>query len=442
MLLEFQVENYLSFKERATMSMLASSRIKKDPMEAVNRIGKHNVLASAAIYGANASGKSNLLKAIRFMKAFIFESAKDSRIGEDIKIDGFRLNSSCDQKPSSFETTFIVREFSYNNIISDVVFRYGFQVDKKRVRNEWLFARFTAQESKLFIRTEDDIQIGEKFIEGKQLFKTTGMIRETSLFLSQIHLLKGKNALITNAVMNWFSKLQDISAMSDHSFMAITAGLLDDKEKKDLILKSLCHADICIDDITVQKRQLDMSEIPDKIVAEIAGKSENIDPNEFYSLTINAIHKKYNEYKDVIGEESFDFEREESKGSQKFFALIGPILDALRYGLVLVIDEIDARLHPSLCEVLISLFNSQKSNTTKAQLIFASHNTLIMNKRMLRRDQIYFTQKNKYGESILYSLLDYKKVRNDASYDKDYLMGKYGGVPYLGDFESLLVKGV
>ena len=123
---------------------------------------------------------------------------------------------------------------------------------------------------------------------------------------------------------------------------------------------------------------------------------------------------------------------------KNFFALIGPILDALKHGLVLIIDEIDARLHPNLCEALISLFNSKHANKKGAQLIFATHNTLIMNRNMLRRDQIYFIEKDKFGESELYSLLDYKKVRSDASYDKDYLLGKYGAVPYLGNFDSFV----
>ena len=105
---------------------------------------------------------------------------------------------------------------------------------------------------------------------------------------------------------------------------------------------------------------------------------------------------------------------------------------------VLIIDEIDARLHPTLCNVLISLFNSKKSNKNNAQIIFATHNTQIMNRKTLRRDQIYFVEKDKFGESDLYSLLDYKKVRNDASYDKDYLLGKYGAVPYLGNFENFI----
>jgi len=441
MLLEFQVENYLSFKETAVISMLAASSIKKDLPDAIVSTGKYKILKSAAIFGANASGKSNFLKAIRFMKHFIFESAKESRIGEDIKVANFRLNSSCDERPSTFEMTFIIKDFNYNNETKDVVFRYGFQVDKKRVRNEWLFARFTSQESKLFIRTEDDIQIGEKFPEGKQLYKTTGKIRETSLFLSQIYSLKGKNAYLTHSIINWYLKLQDISAMSDHNFLNITADLMSDKETKEKILEALCYADICIDDIVVKKKEVVLSEIPPEVKAIMKIKSEEMDSGMFFTMSINAIRKKYNDKKEVVGEESFDFEREESNGSQKFFALIGPILDVLKKGMVLVIDEIDARLHPSLCEVLISLFNSKSTNLNNAQLIFATHNSLIMNNKTLRRDQIYFSEKNKYGESVLYSLFDYKKVRNDASYDKDYLMGKYGGTPYLGDFESLLTKG-
>ena len=435
MLLEFQVQNYLSFKENASLSMIASSsRSQKEPSDPVIDTEKYKILSSAAIYGANASGKSNFLAAIQFMKELIFDSARESQVGDEIKVNRFKLNSACDQQPSTFEMTFLVHDFEYENQKRDIVFRYGFQVDRKRVHSEWLFSRFTSQESKLFIRTNDEIKIGTKFNEGKQVHKAIGKIRGATLFLSLIASIKGENAIITDSIMKWFMKLQDISAIANDNFYGITADLMSKEDMKQRIIKAFCLADICIEDIILKKEPIDINELPQFIKTDLEKK----DLDKLHTLSIKSQHKKYNKDKEEIGIENLDFDSEESDGSKKFFALIGPVLDSLKHGLVLVIDEIDARLHPSLCNVLIGLFNSRETNKNHAQLIFATHNTLIMNRKTLRRDQIYFVEKDKYGESELYSLLDYKKVRSDASYDKDYLLGKYGGVPYLGNFKSFI----
>jgi len=436
MLLEFQVENYLSFKENNALSMMASStRSSKELSDPVIIKNKYKILSSAAIYGANASGKSNFLKAVHFMKKFIFDSARESQVGEGIDVKNFKLSSNTESEPSMFEMTFIVHDVMYQKKKIDVVFRYGFQVSKERVHAEWLFGRFTAQESLLFSRVRDDFKFGPKFNEGKRVYKAIGGIRETSLFLSLIAAIKGENAPVTYSIMAWFEKLQDLTDIGDRNVFGITAGLMDEKEMKNRIIKAFCLADICVESIDIEKKPIDPAKFPKFIINDLERKG---DLTDIHTLSVKTQHFKYNEEKEKIGFETFDFENEESGGSKKFFALIGPILDALRYGLVLIIDEFDARLHPGLCNVLISLFNSKESNKNSAQLIFATHNTQIMNRRMLRRDQIYFVEKDKYGESELYSLLDYKKVRNDASYDKDYLLSKYGAVPCLGDFETFV----
>ncbi|MEA2104196.1 MAG: ATP-binding protein [Candidatus Cloacimonadota bacterium] len=434
MLLEFQVENYLSFKKNAKLSMIASSSIsKKELPDSLISIDNITVLTSAAIFGANASGKSNFLNAIGFMKNFIFESAKESTFGKENDVKNFKLSEDTATKPSTFEMTFMVKNISNYTPKEHIIFRYGFQLDRYRIKSEWLFARFTSLESKLFTRVEDDIQIGEKFREGKQVYKTVGSINKTTLFLSLIANIKGENAPITGMLMSWFRDLRDVTAIANSNFFGITADLMNDKKVKNEILKSLTTADMCIEDIIINKKKLDFNQLPMEIKQEINEK--NLE--EWFSLSLKTFHSKYNSKKQPIEKVSFDFEKEESDGTKKFFAIIGPILSALNMGLVLVIDEIDARLHPNLCLMLISLFNSKRINRKNAQLIFASHNTLILNKNILRRDQIYLIAKDKYGVSDLYSLLDYKKVRNDASYNKDYLMGKYGAVPYIGNFESL-----
>ncbi|WP_457552025.1 AAA family ATPase [Desulfobacula sp.] len=434
MLLEFQVENYLSFKKNTILSMIASTSTKELP-DSIILMDRYSVLSSVALYGANASGKSNFLRAIQFMKKFIFDSARESQVGDAIEVNSFKLNSSCENHHSTFEMTFIVHDIEYKNESRNIVFRYGFQVSKKRVYSEWLFGRFTAQESSLFTRVEDDIRFGEKFNEGKRVYKAIGKIRETTLFLSLIASIKGENAPLTDSIMNWFKRLKDISSIADVNNYGITANFMSNSAMKEKIIKSFCLADICIEDITIEKEPFDIADLPNFIKKDFEkrGKIKDV-----HTISVKTQHLKYNEKNEEIGLETFDFNKEESDGSKKFFSLIGPILDALQHGLVLIIDEIDARLHPSLCDVLISLFNSKESNKNNAQLIFATHNTLIMNRKKLRRDQIYFIEKNKYGESDLYSLLDYKKIRNDASYDKDYLLGKYGAVPYLGNFETII----
>lgn len=436
MLLEFQVENYLSFKENNTLSMIASSRKSiKELTDPIIRQGRYNTLSSVAIYGANASGKSNFLKAIRCMKKLLFDSARESQVGEDIDVKSFRLNSATENKPSLFEITFIANGVPFQNEETDVVFRYGFQVSKERVHSEWLFGRFTAQESHLFTRVKDDFKFGPRFPEGKRVHRAIGGIRKNTLFLSLIAAIKGENAPISNSIMTWFNKMQDLTNIGDGNILGITASLMTEDGMKDKITKAFCLADICVENFDVEKKPIDPEELPQFIIDDLEDKGEL---KGMHILSVKSKHVKYNDKREEVGIETFDFEKEESDGSKKFFALIGPILDALRHGLVLIIDEFDARLHPSLCNALIALFNSKKSNKKNAQLIFATHNTQIMNKRTLRRDQIYFVEKDKYGESELYSLLDYKKVRNDATYDKDYLLGKYGAVPYLGNFENFI----
>ncbi|MDP8267199.1 MAG: ATP-binding protein [Candidatus Tenebribacter davisii] len=434
MLLEFQVENYLSFKERTKLSMVASS-IKELP-EAVFTVDKYELLRSAAIFGANASGKSNLLKAIGFMKEFVLKSAKESTFGKDIEVNNFKLSEETLDKPSTFEMTFIVPDDHEYSKTGNIVFRYGFKVDREMVKAEWLFARFTAFESTLFTRLGDEITISEKFKEGKQVKKALGKINKSTLFLSQVAAIKGENALLASMIMECFDDLRDISTIANDNFIGITADLMDNDQNKAEIVKALSLADMCIEDIIVNKEKLNIEKLPDDMKDLLTDKEiKNI-----FRVHLDTLHKVFDKDKKVTGRVVFDFSENESDGSKKFFAIIGPILSALENGLILVIDEIDARLHPNLCLLIITLFNSKKTNSKGAQLIFATHNTLMMDKRFLRRDQIYLIEKDKYGASELYSLLDYKNVRNDASYNKDYLMGKYGAVPYLGNFETLFTE--
>lgn len=415
MLLNFIVENYLSFKSRAELDLMTSSS--KKNAENVHILKKFNVLKSVSICGANASGKSNLLKAIYFMKNFVKNSAK-VELGDEIIVDSFKLSSETDNQPSIFEATFLIKDFEFKDKISDVIFRYGFELDNQKIHKEWLFARFTAQESKLFTRDGNIIQTGERFKEGALVYKALENINEKSLFLSLIHQLKGVSAQITDSIIQYFSKINEITNIHRHSFYPVTLELLEENLiTKKMLNESFKIADLSIDSFNIERKETQKDQFNSEI-----------------SLNIQTYHAKYDQNREYLDEITFDFRKSESEGTKKFLAIIGPIIHTLQSGSLLVLDEVDSRLHPELIKTIISLFNS-KANRKCAQFIFTTHNNSLMD--LQRKEQIYFVDKDHYGESELYSLKDFK-TRNDVKFSKNYAMGKYGAVPSIRNLEKLI----
>ena len=198
-------------------------------------------------------------------------------------------------------------------------------------------------------------------------------------------------------------------------------------------MKFTKFADLGIEDVGIEETKIRIEDLPDEIKTKIKPDDELVD------FKINAFHKKYDIDNKTFQLEKFDFDFEESAGTKKFFAISAPILDTLKEGKVLVIDELDAKLHPILIKFLIELFNSRENNPNNAQLVFVSHNTNLFNRAIFRRDQIWLTEKNKYGATDLYSLVEYK-VRNDASFEKDYIAGKYGAIPVVKGTNSLFKR--
>ncbi|MDM8526476.1 AAA family ATPase, partial [Desulfococcaceae bacterium HSG8] len=213
MLIEFKVGNFLSFKDVVNFSMIAS------PDEAVDTtfsaVNKFQLLKSAVIYGANASGKSNLLKAVAFMRRFVFESSKESQATENINVSSFRLSTECEKEPSFFEVIFICNQRK---------FRYGFEVDKNEVHSEWLFFVPTRTEAKLFIREKGNIKIGNYFKEGKGLENRT---RSNALFLSVAAQFNGE---ISTRILTWFKSLNVISGLDDNSYIGFTLKRLENEK--------------------------------------------------------------------------------------------------------------------------------------------------------------------------------------------------------------------
>lgn len=410
MLVQFTVGNFLSFDEPVTFSMVATkgSDLPENVFSAKDKL---ELLRSAVIYGANASGKSNLFTAMRFLKSGVLFSAKESQAGEPIGVNRFRLNAENANKPAFFEIIFIKDGITYT---------YGFKADREKIYEEWLY-RSKSRTVMLFERKEvDKINLGKGFEKEEILIAKT---RQNALFLSVAAMFNNKVAI---EILGWFKDFKISSGLRDEEFLDVTLEKLENPEFKKSILDFLKSSDQALLDIKMQKKKLSLEELPadmpEGLKKAIIGKT----PPEV--IKISTLHNKYHQ-KQVIGKEEFELE-EESDGTQKLFALCGPIIDSLKNGKILVIDEFDARLHPIITRQLIELFNSPQTNSKNAQLIFNSHDTSFLDNTLFRRDQIWFTEKDQFEATCLYSLVEFKP-RKDASYDKDYLKGKYGAIPFI-----------
>jgi len=427
MLIEFRVGNYLSFKNPVTFSMEAAS-ISEHEEDNVFEFDKYKLLKSAVIYGANASGKSNLIKAMSFMEMFVFNSSKDTQAKEPIKVENFRLSTETENEPSFFEIEFICDQKK---------FRYGFEVDKNRVHSEWLFFTPSRREAKLFVRDENSIQISTRsFKEGKGLEEKT---RSNALFLSVVAQFNGE---ISTKILNWFRVFKNISGLDDQSYKKFSASQFKNEDFRQKFVKYLKIADFGIDDITVDDSEIsELREALGKVGKVLQSKlDEKIDMDIFIDIfvEISTLHSKYDDKHKKIPSKVIFKLKNESEGTQKFFGILRPILDTLDEGSILVVDELDARFHPLITRFIIQLFHSKQTNPNNAQLIFATHDTNLLTNKLFRRDQIWFTEKDQYDATDLYSLVEYKNVRKDAIYEKDYIAGKYGAVPFIKNFEVLL----
>lgn len=418
MLIEFTVGNFLSFNKPVTFTMLAAKPIKEHIEDNVIETPRYNLLKSAVIYGANASGKSNLIKAINFCKWFVVNSSKESQVNEEIYVNHYKLSTSTENGPSFFEIVFLINNIKY---------RYGFTVDKKQFKTEWLFFADKTKEYPLFLRENDVIEVKSKFPEGQSLEAKT---RNNALFLSVVAQFNGE---IAKSIINWFNNLNIISGLQDRYLKNITAKLFNDEGYKRKILELLNRSDIGF-------HSLDVNEITDDIVMPKRQNTEStivrVHSGEF---RISTQHIKYNKDKHFKEYVNFNLEQEESEGTKKYFNLAGPLLKTINDNGILVIDELDARLHPFLTFSIVKLFNSKNTNPDGAQLIFVSHDTNLLDRNLFRRDQIWFTEKDKWGATDLYSLADFKygRVRKDEDLEKRYIAGKYGAIPFLGNIEDL-----
>lgn len=427
MLIQFSVRNFKTFREKATLSMVASNYDKETRV--VDNIAENDkfnlkLLKSAVIYGANASGKSKFLEALAFMKRFIVSISKDSQIGDDIPVDPFRLNSTSESGSSEFEIVFI-----HNSIL----YRYGFEIDKHKVFSEWLYYKQKVKEVELFYREAQEFEIHpRKFKKGAFVAKED-FVRNNALLLP---LAAQLNEPIAIEIINWFKGLRAISGLNEIGYQAFTLGQTKKSAQKQKILNLLRAADSTIRDIELES--VDINDLPKNLPDELKEKilRESRDEKVEYIADVLMYRKVFDDSKNHVKDVSFSI-KDESSGTKKFFALTGPVLNVIEKGYTLIVDELDSKLHPNLVCKLISIFNSKDLNPKNAQLIFNTHDTNLLDSGLFRRDQIWFTEKNKYSEAQLYSLADFKTVRKQEALEANYIRGKYGAVPYLNDFDAL-----
>jgi AAA15 family ATPase/GTPase len=432
--------------------MVAANLVAKD-----KRLDEENVfevdddlrlLKSAAIYGANASGKSNLANAMQFMRSFILNSSRETQLEDKIPVERFLLSTDTENEPSFFQMVFLLDGKKY---------RYGFEVTTQRVTAEWLFFTPGSRETKLFERELDDIKVAGRFKEGKGIEERT---RANALFLSVVAQFNGD---ISGRILTWFSLFRINLGITDDVDLMSASLLFHDMEDKDAVLKFMRDLDIGISDIhsdeeiaswakeiaswdSDSEEYQDAKEfnraIEDIFDTQLPPKTTKIRSIHIQPMTTNirTVHRKYDSKDNSVEPEFFNLNIHESAGTQRLFSLALPIFDALKTGHMLFIDEIDARLHPLITCTIVGLFNSKRSNPKNAQLIFATHDTNLLSNKRFRRDQIWFVEKDKFGSTHLFSLAEFK-VRNDASFEEDYIRGRYGAIPYISSDLRWIVDG-
>lgn len=414
MILEFTVGNYRSFYEPKTFSLQAQG-IKEVQDSYLASHSRKKYSLTSAIYGANSSGKTNLIRAIDTMTGCVIDSVQLND-GDKLYYDPFLLHEKSEKEPTLFEIV-----FTHNN----KQYRYGFEYTQYKIEKEWLFSGGGKKEVALFVRNDEGIGFDDNFSEGDVKIEN---INDNRLFLSLCAQLGGP---ISKSVMSWFqSDCNVVSGINNENYRAFTkTSFLERTEESHRALQLFKKLQLGFNDLTARKKE-EESHIPERLSPQARERRLS------RSIIIESTHNVYGESGLVCDERVFPFEERESDGTRKLFDMSGPIFDTLQRGSVLFVDELDAKMHPLISQQLIMLFNNPKHNPNKAQLIFTTHDTNLLSSHLLRRDQIWFTEKDSQEQTDLYSMMDIQfadgtKPRNDSNYEKNYIAGRYGAIPYI-----------
>ncbi|NLN66591.1 MAG: ATP-binding protein [Alcaligenaceae bacterium] len=422
MLIEFSVTNYRSILERQTLSLVASTYFKE--LETLNIIPEQStngpsLLRSAVLYGPNASGKSTLVKALKFVEKQILFSQKESQAGDEIDVVPFKLTAESRAADSEFEVTFMEQGVRYE---------YGFCCNRNRFTEEWMFAYPLGRAQKWFHRVfdretgKDVYKFNTTFHGGRQRQLWASQTRPNALFFSTAVQLNNEQL---KPAFDWFkSRLQVLDSAQGLS-PGYTLQLCETEAIRQEVINFMNSADLSIADIQIKKIAISEELFPDDMPVPLR---ESLLEN----MTGKKLVKPRFFHKDVNTQENIEFdEDEESDGTRALFAFSGPWLDVIKNERVLVVDELDTSLHPVLVHHLVKFLHHADSN---AQLVFTTHDTTLLSQKLLRRDQVWFTEKNKKSATELYPLSDFSPRDNEAV-ERGYLNGRYGGIPFLKELD-------
>ena len=415
MLIEFRVENHRSLRDEQALT-LEAGRIGESSDPRPRRVAGHgeSLLPAAVIYGANASGKSNVLAALAFMREAVILSHRQWEPEGGIPRTAFGWGDKRNES-SMFEASFLVEGVKYE---------YGFAVDDEVVREEWLFAWPNHRKQMWFEREGDRFKFGEHLNGPNDAVKE--VTRPNALFLSAAA-QHGHKQL--TPVYTWFRGLITVNVPGRRSrsfrggFIQGTFFSFGDEQ---LPLFASYEAD---DTLAVRIGQL--LKAADVGVVDI----KRIDHREEYQGETSRQRRILLQHQAGDDDSWLDLE-EESEGTKTLFRIASPLFHALDSGRLLLVDELESSLHPSLGLAIVKMFNSPKTNPKNAQIVFTTHDTNLLGTTLgeppLRRDQVWFTEKDKEGASKLYPLTDYKP-RKAENLERGYLQGRYGAIPFLGD---------
>ena len=421
MLLKFNFKNYKSFRDEVSLDLTATKIT-----EFADRnfsVGNIKILPIASIFGANASGKSNVIEAFRFMIDYVVMSlnfaggqinpALQNRI---IKPIPFLFDSKSKNEGSKFEVYFVM---NHDNV--EKIYQYGFIFNNSMIEEEWLYykAKTSRDDFKnIFYRSKD-----ENDFTGLEKDKIKNI--EVSMQKETLVLTLGAklNETLLRNIYDWFSKIMyiDFANVAESLFVYQGAGksrLMLEKKMQDEMIKYISTFDESIKGMDANEREIDP--ITKRKIIEVKFHHKMNDLDKMMQLPIQL----------------------ESAGTQKMFALFPYFNIIMKSGQVIFIDELNSHLHPLLIRTIIQMFLNKNINKNHAQLIFTSHDIWQLKSGIMRRDEIWFTEKNNEGISNLYSLSDFvdeegEKIRKDEDYQKNYLLGKYGAIPNLKGFEGV-----
>jgi AAA15 family ATPase/GTPase len=414
MLIEFSVKNFMSFKNKVTLSMEKGNGLENE--ENVVFDGDINVLKSAAIYGANASGKSNLLKAFTCAILMVRTSSLISVGQKWVFLRPFLFDEESKNKPSEFEFVFKTNGVKY---------KYYFSADENKVYDEVLDAYYTQKPTNIFRRTNTNNY--EFYVDKKKLEALSMNNTENKLFLATAttwNYDKTKDAYLW--FVNGIDTYDSFNNITDKDLIAYSN---DSENLKEFALKLLNKADILIKDVTVHYEE---KEIDNLLLAPL---EKSNDKYKVKNINIELEHEV------MVGNDKHNYKLnfvDESSGTKVLFAFAPFLKRAFENTKVIIVDELERSLHPALVEFIVKLFNNKEINKANSQLIFTTHAMNLLNLELLRRDQIWFTEKKpENGVTDLYPL-DSFSVRKDENIQKGYINGRYGAIPFIKDVDLWL----